>query len=104
MLILLVQTKLGLEEVATTSRLSAAVSASRTTKFSGVAMPLMGMERSGRSVMVGGLFWPLTVTVNTRTMVLLTLWPSSTVTVMVAVPLALAAGLTLRLPVLLGLK
>src|SRR5438093_7755560 len=53
---------------------------------------------------VGGSLTGLTVTVKERLNVLLTAWPSFTVTVMVAVPLALAAGVKLKLPVAFGLE
>ena len=52
---------------------------------------------------VGRSLTGLTVTVKVRLMVLFRLWPSLTVTVMVAVPEALATGWKVRLPVVLGL-
>src|SRR5258706_4583650 len=87
MTMLLVHTSAGFDDVATTVRLPAGVSASPTTKLIGLATPFIGMVRSGRSVMVGALLDPLTVTVNVRITRLFTMSPSFTVTVMVAVPI-----------------
>src|SRR5689334_9727765 len=53
---------------------------------------------------VGRSLTGLTVTVKVRTTVLLALWPSLTVTVMVAVPNASATGLKSSAPVLFGLE
>ena len=52
---------------------------------------------------VGTSFTAFTVTVKVRLTVLLSAWPSLTVTVIVATPLALAAGVKLKLPVAFGL-
>jgi len=51
----------------------------------------------------GASFTTLTVTVKVRVMRLFNVWLSFTVTVMVAVPLALATGANVRLPLVLGL-
>ena len=74
------------------------------TKLIGLAMPFIGTVQSGTSVMVGALFPSLMVTVNVRTTMLLRLSPSSTVTVMVAVPLASVTGFKVSVPEVLGLK
>ena len=63
---LFVQTRVGLDEKATTRKESTDVSASPMVKLIGLAMPFIGMMRSGRSVIVGALLPPLTVTVNVR--------------------------------------
>src|SRR5436309_2680912 len=52
---------------------------------------------------VGGSFTGVTVTLKLRTMRLFRLWPSSTVTVMMAIPLALAKGAKLSVPAAFGL-
>ena len=45
-----------------------------------------------------------TLTVNVRVTVLLSAWPSLTVTVMVALPPPLAAGVKLKVPLVFGLR
>src|SRR5437588_675516 len=52
---------------------------------------------------VGGWFTQLTVTLKVRVTVLFVEAPSLTVTLIVAVPLALCTGVNVRLPVALGL-
>src|SRR5262245_59805228 len=104
MVMLLVQTRFGLEDVATTCRKSAEVSASPIVNGIEPAKPFIGIVMSLMSVMVGGLLPPVTVTVKTRTTVLFWPWPSLTVTVMVAVPLWPSAGVRFKERVLFGLK
>ena len=54
-------------------------------------------------VIVGGLFTAVTAMMKERLITLLLAPPLLTVTVTVAVPLALATGVKARLPVVLGL-
>src|SRR5262245_16325074 len=61
------------------------------------------MDKLPIAFSVGGSFTGLTVTVKLRLIVLLVAWPSFTVTVMVAVPLAFATGVKLSVPVVFGL-
>ena len=56
-----------------------------------------------RADSVGTSFTELTVTVKVRDTVLLWLWPSFTVTVINALPLALATGVKVSVPVAFGL-
>ena len=69
-----------------------------------VCCPGSSLIVSGESAFsVGGSFTAFTVTRNVCTTVLFADWPSSTVTVTVAVPLAFATGVKPRLPVAFGL-
>ena len=98
MTISLVQTSDGFEEVTATRRFAAGVSASPMVKLTLPTTPFMGIVRSRKSVMVGAAFAPMTVTVNERTTRLFLLSPSSTRTVMVAVPMVFGVGVRERLP------
>src|SRR6266487_3442829 len=90
-----------LVEVAVSARLKAGVSASPMVNgtvrgvSSSVAWAL-------RLEIVGEVFIPVTVTVNRCVVWWFCGWPSSTVTVMVAVPVALLAGRRSRAPTGLG--
>lgn len=59
--------------------------------------------RFPKALRVGESFTELTVTLNVFVTVLLWLCPSFTVTEMTAVPLALATGVKVRVPVAFGL-
>ena len=84
-------------------RLPAAVSKSPTVNGISAVDMFWEMVWFAMSVMVGGSFWLLTVTAKVRLTVLFWLAPSLTVTVILAEPLALAAGVKLRTPEVLGL-
>ena len=100
----LVQTREGFEEVTVTRRFSAGVSASPMMKGTLPTTPFIGIERSGKSVIVGAVLAPLTVTVNERTITLFLDSPSSKTTVMVVVPNTSWAGVSVKLPEVFGVK
>ena len=68
----------------------------------GVAVP-WAVEIAEGAAIVGASLTAFTVTVNVRLLVLFEIWPSLTVTVMVAAPFPLGLGVNFKVPVLLGL-
>ena len=72
-------------------------------KFTVCAAESSGIVTLLIAASVGGMLARFTLTVKLRTTVLLTACPSSTVTVIVALPLPFAAGVKVKLPVALGL-
>ncbi len=92
--------RLGLEEVPFTIRLAAGVSGSPTVNAIGPEAVFSFITCVATGETVG---FPLTATVNVWVTVLLFVWPSLTVTMMVAVPLALATGVNVSSPVAPGL-
>src|SRR5438093_1425980 len=85
-------TRVGLEEGPETIRLPAAVCASPTVKAMGAVAAFWLMDRSAMLEMVGAVF-AVALTVNTKVSLAVRL-PSLTVTVMLAVPVWLRAGVT----------
>src|SRR5438445_4899979 len=94
------ETRLGFEEVPFTTRLAAGVSGSPTVNTIGPAAVFSLITCVATGETVG---FPLTATVKVWLTVLLFVWPSLTVTVMFADPLALATGVNVSSPVALGL-
>ena len=96
-------TRVGFEEVPDSVRLATGVSKSPTVNEMGPAALFSPVVWSAMPEIVGGSLMPVTVTVKVRLKVLLAACPSLTVTVRVADPLALVAGLNISVPVALGL-
>src|SRR5262249_25114372 len=86
------------DEVTVTCRLAAGVSTSEMTNVTGPNGVSSSVDASGRSEIVGGSLTGRTVTCSVRVTTLLELPPSSAVTVRVTTPLALVAGVKLRVP------
>src|ERR1043166_379840 len=93
-------TRLVLEELAVTRRLLAGMVELCTVKEMGPAVVSSSMVWVGMLEILGA---PLTVMVKDRVTILLLGWASLAVTVMVAMPLELAVGVKVRVPVEAGL-
>src|SRR5262245_44048194 len=91
-------TRLGLEEEAVTWRLVTCVYTSLTLNEMGPSGTSSSVDASARAEMVGRSFTGLMVTVKGRRRTLLEAPPSLTVTVITTTPLALVAGVKLRVP------
>src|SRR5713101_9434384 len=85
-----------LEEVALSARLVAAVSASPMVKGMAAVGVFSLVVWSAMAEIVGRSFTGATVTVKLWLTVLFTLWPSFTVTVIVALPFAFVAGANVK--------
>jgi len=95
--------KAELDAIAETCRLVAGVSRSATEKGIGPVEVPCAMVRSAMDEIEGGSLIDCTTTLKLRLMVLFSDCPSSTVTVITAVPDILAAGVKLSVPEVLGL-
>src|SRR5262245_44634355 len=96
-------TNAGFEDDAVSVRLPTGVEESPMVKFATMVV-FIGMVRGLMVVMVGAPLAGVTVTTKVRVIVLFTAWPSLTVTVIVAEPLALGTGVNEIDPVELGLE
>ena len=94
---LFVGTKVGFDEPLVRMRLSSAVSASATVNASAAVLVSSATVWSAIPEIVGGVFCAVTVSTNVST---LRLMPSLTPTVIVAVPVKLAAGVTVTVRLL----
>src|ERR1035437_4270555 len=101
--ILFVGMSVGAEESAHRIKLVTGVSRSPMVKGIGPVFVLTLIVWLGMGVIVGGWLTALTETVKVRVTTLLLGPPSLTVTVIVALPLPLRAGVKFRVPVGLGL-
>ena len=91
------------EEVMARARRSTGVVSSPTVNAM-VRETSSSVDWSAMGEITGGPLIPLTVTVKLRLAVWLAVWPSSTVTMIVAVPLALGSDARLSVPVVCGLR
>src|ERR1051325_5174736 len=101
---LLADTRLVFEELAVMTRFSADVSKSDTVTLIGPVAVSSLMVRGGRLEIPGRSFTGLTLTVTVRLVVVVGGSPSSTVTVIIAVPSALFTVVKLKLPLAAGLE
>ena len=91
--------RVGLEDVAARVKPAAAVSMSPMTNGMAAVEVFSLIVWFAISEMIGRSFAPATLTEKVRVTVLFWLWPSLTVTVIVAVPVALVVGRSVNVPV-----